>query len=266
MKKFLFSLLLLLAALPLCAQKNYLIGKISTEFGHNLSYVTVHNVRTDETAEADLNGNFIIQAAAFDEIRFSKSGYERVSRKLSGDDFLQPLNIVLMRLPEEIEEVKITFVPTGDLKKDIAYFRPPAKVSALNAEMSAYMMTPLTEQPPVNRIPSAFAAPDYSAGQVNVVGVVGALASLIGKAAKTNEKPPNYSEVEDFYRRVKGAVNVDYYKGYGLSDYDFDIFLAYADQRFSLAKKYYRNFNRAAIESELKLAFQEYLKTFKPAS
>lgn len=248
---------------PLSAQKNYLIGKVSTEFGQNLAHATVHNIRTDEISEADVNGNFIIQANPSDEIRFSKAGYERISKKLSDASFREPLAVVLLRLPAEIEEVKIAFVPTGDLKKDIAYLQPSAKVSRLNADMKAYMMTPPTEQAPVNKIPSAFAPPNFSAGQVNVVGAVAALAKLIGKAAKPEPKTPNYAEIQDFYRRVKDVVDIGYYKEYGLSEYDVDRFLAYADQRLSLTKKYYRNFNRTAIESELKMVFQEYLKTFK---
>ena len=89
---------------------------------------------------------------------------------------------------------------------------------------------------------------------------------MLTKATSSPLLTPNYAEVQDFYRRVKDVVDLDYYKSYGMSEYDFDIFLAYTDQKNSLAKKYQRNFNRVNIESELKLALVDYLKTHKVGS
>ncbi|MGC4128405.1 MAG: hypothetical protein QM564_02345 [Bergeyella sp.] len=128
------------------AQKQYLIGKITNEFGGNLSEVTIYNLRTDEKTETDLQGNFLIQAKDFDEIRFIKKGYERISKRLSKEDFSESVTIVLFKLPHEIEEVEISFVPTGKLEKDIKYAGGTKETQKLKSDMADYIAAPSTRE------------------------------------------------------------------------------------------------------------------------
>lgn len=263
MKTKLLFLFLLFSFPFLLAQTQYVVGNVKNEVQDNIPQTYIYNPRTEELTQTDISGNFIISAIASDEIRVVKSGFERLVVKVAAVNFTQPLQVTLSKLPFDIEEVVIAFQPSGNLKKDLAYFKTPARMEKLNKEMNLYMMKPLAEVAPQNKIPSSFSPPNYGAGQVNVLGVVSALKGLLSKATSQPLTPPNYAEVQDFYRRVKDVIDLNYYTNYGLSEYDFEIFLAYADQNQSLSKRFHKNFNRVAIETELKVAFVEYQKTHK---
>ena len=241
------------------------MGNVQNDLGDHLPNTYIYNPRTEELALSDIAGNYIIRAIPSDEIRIIKIGYERKSIRLTDTDFTKSVAITLEKLPFEIEEVEIGFHPTGDLKKDLAYFRTAEKTEKLNSEMTDYMKSPMTTVVPKNTVPKDF-APRSNEGQINLLGVANGIAKLLQKKSKSNPETPNYSEVQGFYRRVKDVVDINYFKSYGLSDYDFEIFLAYADQKQSLTKKFHKNFNKAAIETELKIALIEYLKTHKTDS
>ncbi len=66
------------------------------------------------------------------KIRFSKVGYERASKKISAYD--SSLNIILIRIPEEIEEVEILNL-TGDLNKDSKRLAKEDKVAKLQKDI-----------------------------------------------------------------------------------------------------------------------------------
>lgn len=265
MIKKLFLLFLFTSFTIIFAQQKYVMGNIKNDLGDHLSNIYIYNPRTEELALSDISGNYIIQAIPTDEIRIIKKGYERKSIRLSDIDFTKSVDITLEKLPFEIEEVEIGFHPTGNLKKDLAYFKTSEKTSNLNNEMTNYMKTPITTVVPKNTVPKDF-APNSNEGQINLLGVADAVSKLFQKKSKSNPETPNYSEIQDFYRRVKDVIDMQYFKNYGLSDYDFEIFLAYADQTQSLTKKFHKNFNKFAIETELKIALVEYLKKHKTDS
>lgn len=270
--KLLFALFLFSVSF-LFSQKKYIIGNVKNEVQNNISQTYIYNSRTEEIVITDTSGDFIISAIPSDELRIVKKGFERLTLKIKEENFTQPLNLILSKLPFEIEEITIAFNPTGDLKKDLDYFKTSERKLKLNDEMSQYMRGPLNEVIPQNTIPSMFAQRKPGDGQISLLsvgsgrngGVLGFLAGAIA-GKKNNPTPLNYAEVEDFYRRVKDVIDLDYFENYGLSEYDFDIFLAYVDQVNSLSKKYHKNFNRAVIESELKIALVDYLKTHKVGS
>ncbi len=266
MKSKLLFLFLLFSATFLFAQKQYVLGNVKNEVQDNIPQTYIYNSRTEELTQTDISGNFIIAAIPTDELRIVKSGFERETVKISAQNFTQPLQLILSKLPFEIEEVTIAFQPTGNLKKDLAYFKTSPKTEKLNNEIGKYVMGPMTEVVPQNKIPSSCAPKNFSEGQMYMLGLASALKGLLTKATSSPNSTPNYAEVQDFYRRVKDVVDLDYYKGYGMSEYDFEIFLAYTDKANSLAKKYHNNFNRVVIESELKLALVDYLKTHKVGS
>lgn len=266
MKLKLLLLLFLFSATFILAQKQYILGNVKNEVQDNIPQTYIYNSRTEELTQTDKFGNFIIAAIATDELRIVKSGFDRETVKILSENFTKPLQLILSKTPFEIEEVTIAFRPTGDLKKDLAFFKTSAKTEKLNSELSIYAMGPMTEVLPQNKIPNSFAPTNYGEGQMNIFGLASALKGLLGKATTKPDSTPNYAEVQDFYRRVKDVVDLDYYKSYGMSEYDFDIFLANTDRANSLAKKYHKNFNRVVIESELKLALVDYLKTHKVGS
>lgn len=258
----------LFLATRIFAQSDYILGNVANESGDKLPFASIHNLRTDQIVMSDKMGNFTIAAKPADELRISRQGYERKIISVTPDSFSKSLNINLVTIPEEIEEVKLSFRPTGILKKDVTKLNPPPKVVALNSSLNLYMKTPLNEVASKASIPSAFRHPDFSAGQVPLLSMgsgggsfVSAISGLIRKSGDSPKTTADYAETQTFYKRVKSVIDLGYYTKYGLDEYDFDIFLAYADRAYDLAKNYRKNFNKAAIEFRLKEAFAEYIKT-----
>lgn len=268
MKTKLLFLFIVLSSVKIFSQSDYILGNISNESGDKLPYASIYNLRTDQVVASDKMGNFAIAAKPTDELRIVRQGYERKVVSITSESFSKSLDIRLVTIPIEIEEVTLAFKPTGILKKDISRLNPPAKVTALNMAMNNYMRTPMNEVAPISKIPSAFAPRNPSEGQFNLFsigsgggGLLGAVAGLMTKAGKSPITTANYAEKQEFYKRVKAAIDLEYYTKYGLDEYDFDIFLAYADEQKGLSKYYRNNFNKVAIEFSLKEVFAEYLKT-----
>lgn len=256
-----FFLLLLFFSVRLFSQSGYVIGSITNENGDKLPGASIYNVRTDQFVISDKTGNFSIAAKTLDELRVARQGYERKNLAVTEANFTKSVEVQLVTIPVEIEALSLTFRPTGNLKKDVPRLNPPPKVMALNGEMKSYMRTPLTEVIPRATAPSAFKQPDFSAGQMDLVKLAGAIGGLIKKAGSSPKTTANYGETQAFYSRIKAAIDMNYYTRYGMDEYDVDVFLAYADRAYDLAKNYRNNFNKAAIESRLKEAFAEYIKT-----
>lgn len=246
--------------------QQYIIGKISSEFNTVLQSVVIFNTRTDEKVLSDKDGNFMIAAKQTDELRFIKNGYDRNSSKISAQSFSEPLNIVLTKSPYDIAEIDLTFQATGNLKNDVKALDPAKRVVALNSDMKSYMRTPPTEVAPKLSTPSAFAAPNYSAGQVNVLGIASAVFGLIKKAKNPPITTANYAETQEFYRRIKNTMDLSFYTSKGWTEENIDHFLIYANDMYSLAKLYRKNFDVSAIENAMKLAYKEYVKTHKIGS
>lgn len=265
MKIKLLYLLFLLVSVSLFSQE-YIFGKVSSEFGTEMPEVTIINLRTDDKTLTDKDGNYMIAARNFDELRFVKSGFDRTSLKLSGKNFSEPLNVSLQKSPYVIEEVALAFQFTGNLKKDVKALDPAKRVVALNSNMTAYMMKPPTAVQPKLTIPSAFATPNYSAGQVDMLGIASALSGLFGKIKNPPLTTANYAETQAFYRQIKNMLDLSFYTSRGFDEEEIDRFLIYADQSYSLAKKYRKNFDVAAITSDMKMAYLEYIKTHKVGS
>ena len=256
-------LLFLLVCSSLLFSQEYIFGKVSTDLGDKLPDAVVINMRTDEKIVSDRDGNFMIAAKNGDEIRVLKNSYDRFVLRISKENFLNPLNISLSKAPYLIEEIELAFQATGNLKKDVKSLDPPRKVVALNSSMDSYMRTPPTEPSPKLSIPSAFVPKDFNAGQVDVIKSVSALVGLIGKTSSSPITKANYAETQEFYRRVKNEIDLSFYTSRGWTEEDIDRFLIYADNSYSLAKKYRKSFNIAAITSEMKMAYIEYIKTHK---
>ena len=261
MKTRLLSVFFILFSVTAFSQE-YIFGKVKSEFGNEIVETVVINIRSGEKVLTDKDGNFMISAKPYDELRFVKSGFERFDKKISADDYSHPLNISLNKVPYLITEVEIAFQPTGNLKKDSKTLDPPKKVVALNSSMDSYMRTPLSEVPPKLTTPSAFDTQKMNGG-IDFIGLAFAAIKLVGKATKNPLTTANYAETQEFYRRVKNEIDLSFYTSQGWDEEEIDRFLIYADNNFSLAKKYRNNFNSSAISNDMRLAYKEYVKTRK---
>lgn len=117
MKIKLLSLIIFLFFIKAFSQSDYVMGNISNENGDKLPNASIVNLRTDQVVVSDFMGNFVIAAKASDELRIARQGYERKNLIVNTENFSKSMDVKLFTIPLEIEEVKLTFRPTGILKK-----------------------------------------------------------------------------------------------------------------------------------------------------
>ncbi|WP_185249628.1 carboxypeptidase-like regulatory domain-containing protein [Chryseobacterium bernardetii] len=248
--------LLFLSGILFSQQK--ITGLVTDESKTNINPVLIINVSKNSSVISDSSGRFIIDADENDEIRAVKDGYYRVSKKISKEDFNTVVLIILQKAVIQIPEVQIAFKPTGNLEKDNKRLNESQKLKSLKSEMSKYMKSPLTEPLPDKSISKTFTGHDYKVGQVDVKGVIGAVAGLIKKATEPKITKANYIEFQDFMTRLKNEVNLDFLKKYGMEDEQIDAFLLYAEDTRYLSKNFRKNFNKDVLKFELQVAFAKY--------
>ena len=119
--------------------QNYIFGKVTSEDRSEIPDVTVINIRTDERTMTNRDGHFMVSGRAGDELRFVKSGYDRLVKKVSGENIESPINITLERTTILIPEVEIKQGITGDLKIDAKNLNRPKKVEKLVKDIDNYI-------------------------------------------------------------------------------------------------------------------------------
>lgn len=174
-------------------------GKTLSENDMIITSVLVVNISNDQKVYSNSLGEFSIEGSEKDEIRFVKKGYERASRKVV--DVESPMNVVLVRIPEEIEEVEI-ITTTGDLakdskrltkidkkeqlQKDIGLPKPPEKPREVPAEVKKVLLA------------AAF-------GNVNVQAVY----DLISGKSRRQKRWYKYEDVQDDILWIRKRIDDD---------------------------------------------------------
>lgn len=238
-------------------------GVVEGDSKASINQVLIINISTQKRTLSDASGRFSIDVSENDELRFVKEGYYRFDKKVITENLNTPLIINLEKVEIEIPEVKITYRPTGNLERDNKHLNESRRVISLRSELDEYMKSPLHEPLPDNTISKTFKGPDYGAGQVSLLGVLDAAVGLFKKATELKITKANYTETQDFIRRVKNEIDLQFLKKFGMDEEHIDQFLVYANDTRSMAKKYRKNFKTDVVEFELKAAFAEYKKTHK---
>ncbi|AZA53211.1 hypothetical protein [Chryseobacterium sp. G0201] len=261
MKKTLFLIFMFLFESIFSQQK--ITGKVVDENNINLNSVLIVNISSNKSAHSDSSGQFMIEAQENDEVRFVKDGYYRTDKKITNGNINTPFNVTLLRAETLIPEVKITYKPTGNLEKDSKYFDGSRKIASLNSTMEKYMKSPLNEALPDNSISKTFKGHDFSAGQVDMVKLIGSAIGLVKKATQPKITKPDYFESRNFINKLKTEIDLGFLKQYGMTEEQIDKFLLYANDTRGLAKNYRKDFNKQTVETELRIAFALYKKTEK---
>ncbi len=110
-------------------------GKVVNVAEFSLSNVLVVNTTTGSKSFSDQEGNFVISAKIGDELRFVAEFYEREVRLLSEIDFEKSFQITMLKLPYQIQEVKVGYKPSGNLKKDAKMLAKEDKVAKLQKDI-----------------------------------------------------------------------------------------------------------------------------------
>ncbi|MCQ9641829.1 hypothetical protein MP478_20805 [Chryseobacterium sp. WG14] len=252
----------LFVAGKLFSQEN-IKGQITDGSTGNVNPVLIINISAQKSSLSSMSGEFAIEAAENDEVRFVKEGYYRLEKKITKEDLASPLHILLRRMEIQIPEIEIAYKPTGNLVKDSKYLSESGKLKALKSDITMYMKSPLNEPMPDNTVSKTFTGHDFNAGQVNVMGVFKAISGIIKKASKPKITKADYNETQNFLIRVKNEISLDFLKKYGMDEEQIDRFLLYANKTRMLAKNYRKDFKNDVVEYELKVAFGEYRKLHK---
>lgn len=138
MKIKLFFILFTVFFININAQ-DYIFGKAASEDQAEIPDVTVINIRTDERVLTNRDGHFMISGRAGDELRFVKTGYELINRKVTQENISSPINVTLIKAATLIAEVEIKKGLTGDIKIDAKNLNPPKKVAKLKSDLAIYM-------------------------------------------------------------------------------------------------------------------------------
>lgn len=243
--------------------QNIVSGNVLSESGFVVQNVMVINTKTGNRVFNNNEGTFKIEANINDELRFIKENYERGSKIIQNNDYQILLSIQLVQVPIEIEEVKLGFNPTGNMKKDIN-FNTSHKTKLLNEDIENYIKNHPEEKKDQKVINSSFAPPDMYQGQVNLLSVgtdgSGGILGLVAKEVlKKNKKKPNFSEIQNFHRKLKEFFYNDYFVKQGMDEYQFDSYIVYLDNKYKFSERYFNNFNTFEIENKLKNLLQDYI-------
>lgn len=119
--------------------QEFIFGKVTSEDNIEMLDVTVINIRTDERVTTNRDGHFMISGRQGDNLRFIKSGYDRLNTIVTKENVVSPMNITLVRSAQLIDEVEIKKALTGDLKVDTKTLNPPRKVEKLKSDLAVYI-------------------------------------------------------------------------------------------------------------------------------
>lgn len=189
----------LLSAKFFSQQKVY--GKIISENDLVITNVLIVNISNDKKVYSDANGNFEIEAYVNDEIRFSKAGYERSSRRVS--DLNSSINIVLLRIPEEIEAIEILNL-LGDLNKDSKKLTKEDKFAKLQKDIGLPKPPEKPREVPAELKKVLVAA---ALGSVNVQAVY----DLISGKARRQKRWYRYEDVQDKISWLRKRIDDEYF-------------------------------------------------------
>lgn len=106
-------------------------GTVLSEDGFSISNVLVFNIDTQKKTYTDSEGKFILEGKFNEELRFIKDDYERKSKIIRNTSNLK---VTLIKLPIEIEEVKIKHI-SGNLLTDSKRIRVDNSTEKLKKEI-----------------------------------------------------------------------------------------------------------------------------------
>ena len=200
-------------------------GIVTDENQNPLPAVLVVNMATDEKVTTNLNGEFSINASINNELRFVRKGFERSSKNIVQLDFSFTLNVVLIRVAQEIEEVEVSPLKlTGDLNKDsknltkidraaqveqaVGIPGPPEKPREKPADVKKDILMPLLSLSPALNIQAIYDV-------------------LSGKARK-QKSWYKYEDLQDNINWIRERVDDDYFTKMGISEEKISEFLQFS--------------------------------------
>ncbi len=240
----------LLVSVNIYSQQATITGTIRDDNNRELANVMVVNMATDQKTATNSDGMFSVQASANDELRFVKKGYERISRRVLANGINSQLVIVMAKLPEEIEEVKVQPL-TGDLSKDS---RAVARINKAEIVQEAVGLPQ-----PVGKMRERPAEVKHVllpilVGQLDVQGVY----DLISGKARRQKRQYRYDDLQEHILWVRNRVDDDYFIKAGVPLERISEFIEFS----FLVKPHVRTYVKARNLSGVLLRMEETLPLY----
>ncbi|WP_294278170.1 carboxypeptidase-like regulatory domain-containing protein [uncultured Chryseobacterium sp.] len=240
----------LLVSVNIYSQQATITGTIRDDNNRELANVMVVNMATDQKTATNSDGMFSVQASANDELRFVKKGYERISRRVLANGINSQLVIVMAKLPEEIEEVKVQPL-TGDLSKDS---RAVARINKAEIVQDAVGLPQ-----PVGKMRERPAEVKHVllpilVGQLDVQGVY----DLISGKARRQKRQYRYDDLQEHILWVRNRVDDDYFIKAGVPLERISEFIEFS----FLVKPHVRTYVKARNLSGVLLRMEETLPLY----
>ncbi|WP_228443028.1 carboxypeptidase-like regulatory domain-containing protein [Chryseobacterium nematophagum] len=230
-------------------------GKITDEDGISLPGVTVVNMSTDQKVSSNAEGVFSIDAFAYDELRFVRAGFERASRKVLTDGINSPLLISLIRVAQDIEEVKVNKI-TGDLSKDsravakvdkgeivgraVGLPQPVGKMREKPAEIKQVLLPILL-------------------GNLNVQGAY----DLISGKARRQKRQYRYDDLQEHINWIRKRIDDDYFINMGIPAERISEFIEFSFLETPQVRTYVKAKNLSGALLKMEEAIPVFLKRLK---
>ncbi|WP_461376834.1 hypothetical protein [Cloacibacterium normanense] len=234
-------------------------GKIISENNSIIVNTLIINMTTSKSTVNRSDGTFSIMANIGDELRFIKPGYERVSKIISFDSFNNPIIVQLIKLPIEIQEIKLGISPSGNLTQDLKFFKK-SKEKKLNEDIEEYIRTHPEEKKSDPLEKSPFNFPNTNQGQLNIIGFSngksGVIGAIISEIFKKDMRKLTFSEKHSFHNEIKKKF-LDDFKKKGIDEFQFESYLMYLDTTYKFSDMFYGK-NYSSIENKLNKHTLEY--------
>lgn len=231
-------------------------GKITDDNDINLGAVTVVNMSTDQKVYTNSLGEFSIEAFNNDELRFVRAGYERISKRVLINGINSQLTITLIKIPEDIEEVKVAKKLTGDLGDDS---RAVAKVDKGEIVQQAVgLPQPIGKMRETPAEVKSVLLP-ILLGNLNVQGVY----DLVSGKARRQKRQYRYDDLQEHIVWVRKRVDDDYFIKAGISAERISEFIEFAFVKKPQTRTYVKAKNLSGVLLRLEEVIPLYTERLK---
>ena len=221
MKRSLFFLIFLFS-LKFFYSQTYVSGQVFNDSKIALSGVLVVNINTNEKTVSDADGRFSIRAKENDELRFVRVNYERASKIIKPENFYIPLQVFMEYVPELIETVDLSFVPSGDLSKDSKKLNKVDKIAKLEENIGLPKNPEKPREKPADLKKSVLLPILF--GKLNVQGIY----DLASGKARRQKRLYKYQDFQEKIEWIKANLKEDFFKENQIPEKQISDFLGFA--------------------------------------
>ena len=203
----------------------FFYGIVLDEDQNPLPAVLIFNLRSEEKAYTNIQGEFSIGAKPTDELRFIRSSFERGSIIMGNTEFTSPITVVLTRIATEIEEVAISNINlTGDLNFDSQNLSKFDKVAKLRSEIGVPGPPEKPREKPAEAVRDIFIPLLSITPTVNIQAIYDVLS---GKARR-QKSFYNFQDLQDNLHWIRERVEDDYFTKMGIPSVKISQFIQFS--------------------------------------